>query len=113
MIAGKEAQGHKLYEAYREAPKESPLGQEILRATGRFYDAVFDAAESRQAATETRKAASDDGSKESALGKPLGTKSPEGEIPNTLPSGNSTLSLPPNESKNLHPGGNLSGTFIG
>ena len=79
---------------------------------GRFYAAVFDAAESRQAATETWKAASDDGSKESALGKPLGIKSPEGEIPNTLPSGNSTLSSPPNESKNLQPGGNLSGTFI-
>lgn len=106
MLAAKDAQGHKLYEAYRDAPKESPLGQEINEAMQEFYDAAF------HAATELRKAASSDGSSDSARGKPFGTSSPEREIPNTLPSGNTTRSSPPSESKNSQPAGNLSGTGI-
>jgi N12 class adenine-specific DNA methylase len=115
MLSAKEAQGHKLYEAFRDAPKDSPLGREINEAMQEFYAAAFAArrsADSFQAAAELRKAASSDGKSDSGRGKPLGTNSPESEIPNTLPSGNTTLSSPPTESKNSQPAGNLSGTFI-
>jgi len=113
MLAAKEGQGHKLYEAYREAPKESPLGQEIMRSMRGFYVAAFDAAAARHAAAELKNAASSELNSDDARGKPLGTNdAPSSEIPNTLPSGNFTRSSPPNESKNSQPGGNLSGTFI-
>jgi N12 class adenine-specific DNA methylase len=115
MLAAKEAQGHKLYEAFRDAPKDSPLGREINEAMQEFYAAAFAArrsADSFQAATELRKADSSDGRSDSGLGKPFGTSSPEREIPNTSPFGNTTLSSPPNVSKNSQPAGNLSGTRI-
>jgi N12 class adenine-specific DNA methylase len=115
MLAAKEAQGHKLYEAFRDAPKDSPLGREINGAMQEFYAAAFAArrsADSFQAAADFRKAASLDGKSDSGLGKPFGTSSPESDIPNTLPSGNTTRSSPPNESKNSQPSGNLSGTLI-
>jgi len=116
MLAAKEAQGHKLYEAFRDAPEGSALAREINDAMQEFYTAAFEArasADSRQASADLRKAASSDGRSEAERGKPLGTNSPESERPNTLPSGNTTLSSPPNESKNLQPGGNFSGTFMG
>lgn len=113
MLGAKYQQGHKLYEAFRDAPKESALGQEINASMFRFYDAAFAAAKSRHPLAYAKNAASSDGKSDSGLGNPFGTSNaPSSEIPNTLPSGNTTRSSPPNESKNSQPSGNLSGTLI-
>ena len=118
MLAAKEGRnddgrGHKLYEAYRDAPKESPLGQEILASMQGFYAAAFRAANSRHPLAYAKKAASVDGSSDLDLGSPAGTSAaPSSDKANTLPSWKTTLSSPPNVSKNSQPGGNLSGNFI-
>lgn len=114
MLAAKEQQGHKLYEAAREQPEGSALRAAIDDSMTGFYEAAFVAAASRQALADTKNASSVEGSKDDGLGNPLGTSvAPSREIPNTRPSGNSTLSSPPNVSKNLQPSGNLSGNFTG
>lgn len=114
MLGAKEAQGHKLYEAYREALKESPLGAEILKSMLWFYAATYAAAKSRTSAKNSasdRSNHSEMGPRESRYG--LGSsESPSSESANHLPSGNSTKNPPSDRSPNRQPSGNLSGTFI-
>lgn len=117
MLSAKEAQGHKLYEAYRDAPKDSPLGREINRSMLGFYEAAFAAAQARSAAASARNAA---GSLEKEippsgpLSKPgrANNSLPSSDNLNQLPSGNSTNQSPPNVGTNLQPSGNSSGTLI-
>lgn len=122
MLGAKEgpdrmAPGHKLYEAYRDAPKESPLGQEILRAMLGYYAAAYSAASERSSSTSLKKSASDR-SYHSLMG-PRGPKpglglndAPSAANANQPSSGNSTKNPPSTRSANRQPGGNLSGTFI-
>lgn len=109
MLSAKEGQGHKLYEAQREAPKDSPLGVEIGQSMTEFYDAAFAAA---------RKPA---GSSETAM-PPAGPASMAGRGSNDAPSsdslnqpspGISTNQSPPKVGTNREPRGNFSGTLIG
>lgn len=122
MLGAKEgpdrmAPGHKLYEAYRDAPKESPLGQEILRAMLGYYAAAYEAASNRSSSASLKKSASDR-SYHSLMG-PRGPKpgrglsdAPSAASANQSPPGNSTKNPPSTRSANRQPGGNLSGTFI-
>ena len=108
MMAAKEGDGHKLYEAFREAPKDSPLGREIQESMQEFYAAA--AAAARKSASER--------SNHSEIG-PDGGKSGRGD--SDLPSsasanqpepGNSTKNPPSDRSPNRAPAGNLSGIGI-
>lgn len=115
MIGAKEgpdfkAPGHKLYEAYREAPKESPLGQEIKAEMEKYYAAVRSAISARRSASDLSHH-SDTGPRGPSFG--LNDNSlPSSDNLNHLPSGNSTKNPPSDRSPNRQPSGNLSGTFI-
>jgi len=129
MLAAKDAQGHKLYEAQRVQPEASAAYKEIGDAMREFYDAAFAAAgnkltlpvaeNSRQPRAQLKKTASEIGAADLAgsdlAGSDLaGNKSePLSSSLKTLPSGNLTNSSPLNDATNSQPGGNLSGTFIG
>lgn len=117
MLSAKEAQGHKLYEAYRDAPKDSPLGREINASMLGFYQAAFDAAQSRAASASATNPA---GSSENAM-PPSGplvipgrgsSVSPSSNNLNQAPSGNSTNQSPPKVGTNRQPLGNTAGNFI-
>lgn len=117
MLSAKEAQGHKLYEAYRDAPKDSPLGREINASMLGFYQAAFDAAQARSASASAKNSASDR-SNHSPTG-PLApmaglgsSASPSSDMANQAPSGNSTKKPPSDLSANRQPSGNAAGTFI-
>lgn len=115
MLGAKEgpdfnAPGHKLYEAYREAPKESPLGQEIKAEMEKYYAAVSSAISARKSASD-RSHHSETGPRGPSFG--LNDNSlPSSESLYHLPSGNSTKNPPSDLSPNLQPSGNLSGTRI-
>lgn len=111
MLGAKGEQGHKLYEAYREAPKDSDLGREILReAMLPFYGAV-------SAAISARNSSSD--RSHHSLSGPRGPKAGRGssDLPsddkaNQRPGGNSTKNPPSDRSPKRQPAGNDSGTGI-
>jgi len=117
MLSAKEAQGHKLYEAYRDAPKDSDLGREINASMLGFYQAAFGAAQARFSAAAASKPA---GSSENAI-PPSGPSTMAGNGASVSPSsnslnqplpGNSTNQSPPNVGTNRQPLGNASGNFI-
>lgn len=104
----RQAPGHKLYEAYREAPKESPLGQEILGVMLGYYAAAFAAAAKNSASVRSNHSR---GPRESSRG--LGSNvAPSSDSANQPRSGNSTMNPPSERSPNRQPGGNLLGTSI-
>jgi N12 class adenine-specific DNA methylase len=112
------APGHKLYEAFRDAPKESPLGNEILRAMLGYYASAYAAAASRSASASAKNSASD--RSYHSLSGPLApiagresSEAPLSDSANQAPPGNSTKNPPSDLSANLQPSGNLSGTLIG
>lgn len=112
MLGAKEgpdgkAPGHKLYEAYREAPKESPLGQEILGKMLGYYAAAFAAAKNSASVRSNQVP----GPRESSNGRGSNA-APSSDNANQRPSGNSTTNPPSLRSPNLQPSGNLSGNFI-
>ena len=124
MLAAKDAQGHKLYEAQRVQPEASAAYKEIGDAMREFYDAAFAAAgnnltlpvaaNSRQPRAQFKKTASEIGAADRVGSDLTGSKSdPLSSSLKTLPSGSSTNSSPLNDATNSQPGGNLSGTFIG
>ena len=116
MLSAKDGPGHKLYEAYRDAPKESQLGQEILAEMLGYYAAAADAF-ARRASTSAKNSDSersyhsDSGPRESISGQGR-SASPESTSRNHLPSGNSTKNPPSTRSPNREPAGNLPGSFI-
>ena len=122
MLGAKEgpdrmAPGHKLYEAYRDAPKESPLSQEIMRAMLGYYAAVYEAASARNDSTSLKKSDSD--RSYHSLTGPRGpnagrgdSDAPSSTSANQPLSGNSTKNPPSERSPNRQPSGNLSGTLM-
>ena len=113
MLAAKDGQGHKLYEAAREQPEGSPLRGEIYDAMRGLYDAAFSAANLRQPSAQDRKAASDIGAPRAGSELAGTSSSPESASLKSLPSGNLTNSSPENEATNSQPAGKEEGTFIG
>lgn len=115
MMAAKGGAGHRLYEAWRDQPKGSPLHSEIGGAMVHFYDAAFDAAKARLDAAQLRKFPSEIGATPPSLGRPLrgSSDSPSSDALKTEPSGKTTYSSPENDAKNSQPSGNLSGIFTG
>ena len=113
MLAAKDGQGHKLYEAAREQPEGSPLRGEIYDAMRGLYDAAFSAANLRQPSAQDRNAASDIGAPRAGSELTATSSSPESASLKILPSGKATNSSPENEATNSQPGGKEEGTFIG
>jgi hypothetical protein len=113
MLAAKDGQGHKLYEAAREQPEGSPLRGEIYDAMRGLYDAAFSAANLRQPSAQDRNAASDIGAPRAGSELTATSSSPESASLKILPSGKTTNSSPENEATNSQPGGKEEGTFIG
>lgn len=110
MMAIKDAQGHKLYEAARSQPKGSDLEREIDRVMVQVYDESF-LAGTAQAGGEFRKQMPPLGAPDLPLGKPVGSNSrSSSENRSQTPSGNMTNSSPLNVGTNKQPSGNLSGT---
>lgn len=107
MLAAKEGQGHKLYEAQREAPKESPLGREIGQSMTEFYDAAFAAAAAKKPAGSALTDMPPAGSSRAGA-----SDTPSSASLNTLPSGNSTNQSPPKVGTKRQPSGNSSGILI-
>lgn len=116
MLAAKENQGHKLFEAARSLESSNPLKAEIYASMQSIYDLVFDlAANSRADLAAASKPAGDEFSVTPPLeGSDLTSRksSPSSDSLKTLPSGKDTYSSPPKVGTNTQPGGNLSGTFI-
>jgi hypothetical protein len=103
-FAAKLAEGHKLYEIERALPKGHGMTKAVVEAQTDFYAAAFEAAARRASSEELN------GSERGNL--PSRRPPAAGSAQYTLPSGNTTNSLPGSDSKNLQPGGNASGTFI-
>lgn len=115
MLAAKEGQGHKLYEAQREAPKESPLGREIGLSMTEFYSAAFDAAASRSmGAGSDMKTMPPAGApaRPGAMPGRGSNDSPSSDNLNQPSPGKSTNQSPPKVGTNSAPGGKLSGNLI-
>ncbi len=112
MLAAKGNQGHKLYEAAREQPNGSPQQAEIYDAMRVLYDAAFSAANLRQPAAQSRKAASDMGAPLAGSDLTAISSSPESASLKTRSSGKVTNSSPENDAKNSQPGGKEAGSFI-
>jgi len=136
MMAVKDDQGHKLYEAARSQPKTGENETEIDRVMSQVYDAVFKAATDAasrisrsdldlDASGQSRRlsaaaAKNPDGSVLTQIpplggaeSSGLGSKvSPSSDSMNHLPSGNPTKSSPPKVGTNKEPAGKDSGTFI-
>ena len=112
MLAAKDNQGHKLYEAAREQPDGSELRREIYSAMRVLYDAVFEAANRRQPSAQDRKLDSEMGAPRAGSDLTSMSSSPESASLKTLPSGSLTYSSPEKEATNSQPGGKESGTFI-
>ncbi len=115
MMAVKDAQGHKLYEAARQQPKDSDREREIDGVMKQVYDESF--ASAVRYSTSLKKSASDLGNH--SLTGPLGpmavlgsNERPSSDSANQAPSGNSTKNPPSERSANRQPAGNLSGNFI-
>lgn len=104
MLSVKADHGHKLYEAAREAGKDSGLGLEIMQAASEMYDYAYpgfmDGGVARTQMPSRGSAAAGESSFRSS------------ENLNTLPSGNSTNSSPPKVGTNRQPSGNTAGTSI-
>ncbi len=127
MIAIKEHQGHKLYEAARDLPAASQKKAEIYSAMREIYDAAFalsatkastpPLANARDLAAQAKNAASDMGEPDRGPAASMpgsGTKlAPSSDALNQRPSGNLTNSEPSKLDTNSQPVGNLSGSFIG
>lgn len=111
MLAAKGEHGHKLYEAAREAPKDSPLGQEIMGAMREFYESAFAAAAARNSASD-RSNQSDTGPRAPMAGR-AESDLPSDDRANQPSPGISTKKPPSARSPNRQPAGNLSGTRIG
>lgn len=115
MMAVKDAEGHKLYEAARAQSKDSQEEREIDSAMQRVYDVAFSFKEDTRRASLTQFKKLD-----SELDEPFDTGAPGSGTSSILsssslnqePSGNSTNSSPLNDDMNRQPSGNLSGTFI-
>jgi hypothetical protein len=112
MLAAKDGQGHKLYEAAREQPDGSPLRAEIYDAMRGLYDAAFAAANLRQPSAQARNEASDIGAPRAGSEATGTSSSPESASLKTEPSGNETNSSPEKSATNLLPAGKEAGTFI-
>lgn len=121
MLAAKEGQGHKLYEAQREAPKDSALGREIGLSMTEFYQAAFDSAQSRAARAADKKPAGSEENEMPPGGAPARPAAMPGRGSSEAPSSDSlnqpspgieTNQSPPKVGTNKEPTGNLSGTRI-
>lgn len=106
MLSAKGDQGHKLYEAYREAKKDSPISLEIKKAMEGFYAAVTAAGGVSRKQMPSRGAPL---RPDSMRGQDVNSR-PSSENLNQLPSGNITKSSPPKVGTNSQPAGNLFGT---
>lgn len=112
MLAAKDEQGHKLYEAAREQPEGSELYRTIYEAMEGFYDAAFLALNALRSEAQTRKARSDIGAAPLS-GTAMGERvSPESSSLKEEPSGKTAISSPENVAMNLVPSGKESGTRI-
>jgi len=112
MLAAKDEQGHKLYEAAREQPEGSDLYRTIYEAMEGFYDAAFLALNALRSEAQTRKARSDIGAAPLS-GTAMGERvSPESSSLKEEPSGKTAISSPENVAMNLVPSGKESGTRI-
>jgi N12 class adenine-specific DNA methylase len=118
LLAAKEGQGHKLYEAAREAPKESPLGVEILAAMREFYDAAFAAAAARAASSKPAGSGENVMPPRGAPARPAAmpgrgsSEAPSSDSLNQPSPGISTNQSPPKVGTNSQPAGNLFGSLI-
>ena len=112
MLAAKDEQGHKLYEAAREQPKDSELYQQIYQSMESFYDAAFFALNALRSEAQTKKARSLMGAAPlSGIG--AGERvSPLSSSLKEEPSGRTTISSPEKVAMNLVPSGKESGTRI-
>ncbi len=113
MLAIKDAEGHRLYEAARVQSDGSQEKTALNSAMQEIYGAAFAADTLRASDAQFKNAASDDawhletGSPRMAASSTLSSSNRNQE-----PSGNLTNSSPPNDDRNSQPSGNLSGTFI-
>lgn len=115
MMAVKDSEGHKLYEAARAQADGSKEKAELNSVMAEVYDEAyaFEPATRRASATQPKKEASEAGWQRET-GAP-GNRTSSNESSSSryqIPSGNRTNSSPLNDDANSQPGGKLSGTRI-
>jgi hypothetical protein len=104
MIGAKLAEGHKLFEIERSLPKGHGMVKTVVDAQSMFYAAASEAAERRSPSEQGNRSdlTRDDGTSSPDLSSRMNISSP----------GSTTNNRPTSDSKNLQPGGNLSGSNI-
>lgn len=115
MMAVKDAEGHKLYEAARQQPKDSEREREIDGVMKQVYDEAFASAVSNAASLKNSASVRGNHSLTGPRG-PMAVRGsserPSSDNANQSPDGNSTKNPPSVRSTNRQPSGNDSGTLI-